>query len=323
MPSTLQTTSARSLNSDLPKQDRPAVSVILPVFNGEAYIQAAIESVFAQTFQDFELIVVDDGSTDATLAILECYGDRLEIIRQQNAGHASARNAAARKANGDWIAMIDADDVWHPEKLQQQLAAATFADVVYTAAHNFEDAVRVDNATFTRGDCPSGDVFDCLMLDNFITHSSILMRRDKFLAAGGYDETLRTTCDWDLWLRMSASGCRFHGISSPLTHYRWRSNSNSRNHARTCADRLHVLQRAMRHPRAHKTSALLRQKAMARVWQTSAWFVAENDDRQALLWYLRSVCYRPFSIRGWKEVTRCCLHLCGISRKRIHYLIRH
>jgi glycosyltransferase involved in cell wall biosynthesis len=323
MPSTRLHSAARPLNADPQTHKRPVVSVILPVFNGEVFIQAAIESVFAQTFKNFELIVVDDGSTDATMAILECYGDRLEIIRQQNAGHASARNAAARKANGIWIAMIDADDVWHPEKLQQQLDLTTLADVVYTGAHNFEDAVRVDDATFLNGQCPSGDVFDHLMLDNFITHSSILMRRDKFFAAGGYDETLRTTCDWDLWLRMSASGCQFHGIAAPLTHYRWRNNSNSRNHARTCSDRLQVLQRALQHPRATKTPVLLRQKAMARVWQTSAWFVAENDDRQALRWYLRSVCYRPYSIRGWKEVTRCCLHLCGISRKRLHSLLSH
>jgi glycosyltransferase involved in cell wall biosynthesis len=323
MPSTLSNFAGRFLKADPPRHTRPAVSVILPVFNGEAFIQTALESVLSQTFQNFELIVVDDGSTDATMAIVESYGDRLQILRQQNAGHASARNAAARKANGDWIAMIDADDVWHPEKLQQQLAVATLADVVYTATHNFEDSLRVDEATFTNGRCPSGDVFDDLMLDNFVTHSSILMRRDKFFAAGGYDESLRTTSDWDLWLRMSAAGCRFHGIPVPLTHYRWRNNSNSRNHARTCADRLQVLRRAMLHPRALKTSILLRQKAMARVWQTSAWFAAEKDDRQALQWYLRSVFYRPFSIRGWKEVSRCCLHLCGISRKRIQAILNH
>ena len=178
----------------------PLISIIMPVYNGEKFIQDAIDSVFAQTVSDFELIVVDDGSTDATLAILEAYGDRLTVLRQQNSGHAAARNAAARISRGQWIAMIDADDLWHPEKLAQQLSVADNADVVYTAALNFEDSSRVDNTTFADGNCHNGDVFDQLVLDNFITHSSILMKRDAFLKSGGYDESLKTTCDWDLWL---------------------------------------------------------------------------------------------------------------------------
>jgi GT2 family glycosyltransferase len=197
---------------------------------------------------------------------------------------------------------------------------STDADLIYTAAHNFEDSGRVTETTFSDCECPSGDVFDELMQNNFITHSSILMRREAFVRAGGYDEGLRTTCDWDLWLRMSALGMRFVGTPEPLTHYRWRSTSNSRNHSRTCCDRLFVLERALKHPRAHGTSLMVRRTAIARVWQTSAWFVAEKDDRQALQWYLKSVFYRPYSLRGWKEVTRCCLHLCGISRNRLRRL---
>jgi GT2 family glycosyltransferase len=301
---------------------RPLISIIMPVYNGEKFIQEAIESVFAQTVHDFELIVVDDGSTDATLAILETYADRLTILRQQNSGHAAARNAAVRISRGQWIAMIDADDLWHADKLAQQLAVAGDAQVIYTAAFNFEDSSRVDTTTFADGNCHNGDVFDHLLLDNFITHSSILMKRDAFLQAGGYDESLKTTCDWDLWLRMSAAGCRFQGTPAPLTHYRWRATSNSRNHDCTCRDRLNVVKNALRSPRGRRTSLLVRQKAIARVWQTSAWFVAEKDDRKALNWYLRSVVHRPYSIRGWKEVTRCCLHLCGISRRRIKRMLK-
>jgi GT2 family glycosyltransferase len=304
------------------QMERPLISIIMPVYNGERFIQEAIDSVFAQTEDDFELIVVDDGSTDATLAILETYGDRLTVLRQQNSGHAAARNAAAKISRGQWIAMIDADDLWHPEKLAHQLAVSGDADLIYTAALNFEDSYRVDHTTFADGNCHNGDVFDHLLLDNFITHSSILMKRDAFLQAGGYDESLKTTCDWDLWLRMSASGCRFQGTPAPLTHYRWRATSNSRNHDRTCRDRLSVLKNALCSPRARHTSMLVRQTAIARVWQTSAWFVAEKDDRKALNWYLRSVVHRPYSIRGWKEVTRCCLHLCGISRRRIKRMLK-
>lgn len=320
--STGMSLSASCKSSASEQMEWPLISIIMPVYNGEKFIQEAIDSVFAQTVNDFELIVVDDGSTDATLAILEAYGDRLTVLRQQNSGHAAARNAAAKLSRGQWIAMIDADDLWHPEKLAQQLSVANNADVIYTAALNFEDSSRVDNTTFADGNCHNGDVFDQLVVDNFITHSSILMKRDAFLKSGGYDESLKTTCDWDLWLRMSASGCRFQGTPAPLTHYRWRATSNSRNHDRTCCDRLNVLKNALSSPRARQTSLLVRQKAIARVWQTSAWFVAEKDDRKALNWYLRSVLHRPYSIRGWKEVTRCCLHLCGISRQRIKRMLK-
>ncbi len=295
----------------------PKVSIVIPVYNGEAYIQAALDSVFAQTFGDYEIIVVDDGSTDATMAILEAYGDRLQIVRQKNGGHASARNAATKIARGEWIAMLDADDLWHPQKLEQQLTTAGDADVVYTAARNFEDSKRVDDVTFRDGECPRGDIFEDLIIDNFITHSSVLIRKSALVAIGGYDETLKTTCDWDLWLRMSAAGSKFAGLQHPLTEYRWRATSNSKNHDRTCRDRLNVLQHALDTPRGHQVSVLQRRKAIARVWQTSAWFVAEKDDRTALNWYLHSIIYRPYSIRGWKEVTRCLLHLCGISRQKL------
>lgn len=302
---------------------RPTVSVVMPVYNGEQYLIEALDSVFQQSFQSFELIVVDDGSTDATLAILESYGDRLTVIRQKNGGHAAARNVALKVAQGNWIAMIDADDLWHATKLEEQLALAelTSADVIYTAARNFEDSSRVDDVTFRDSQCPNGDVFCNLLLDNFITHSSVLIRKDALIAVGGYDETLKTTCDWDLWLRMSASGVQFAGVHQPLTSYRWRSTSWSRNHQRTCTDRLTVVRKAMTTARGRKLPIPFRQKVVARAWQTSAWFVAEKSDRLALDWYLRSILHRPYSIRGWKEVTRCLLHLCGISRLRIRSIL--
>lgn len=296
---------------------QPFVTVVMPVYNGEQFLLEALQSVFLQTFQNFELIVVDDGSTDATHTILEAFGDRLTLIQQKNAGHAAARNAAMRIAKGDWIAMIDADDIWHPTKLEEQIALTNEVDVVYTAAKNFEDSARVDDVTFRDGQCPSGDVFRHLLLDNFVTHSSVMLRRSAVQAVGGYDETLKTTCDWDLWLRMSVSGSRFAGTRKPLTSYRWRSNSWSRNHDRTCQDRLRVVRSAMASNRGLQLPLSFRQKVVARAWQTSAWFVSEKDDRKALDWYLRSILHRPYSIRGWKEITRCVLHLCGVSRTRL------
>lgn len=304
---------------DSTSPSRPLISVVIPVCNGAAYIGEAIDSVLRQTYQNLEILIVDDGSTDETLAVVAGFGDRVRLVKQPNKGHAAARNVAVKIVRGDWIAMLDADDLWHPAKLERQVALIGTADVIYTAAQNFEDAQRVDSVTFGDRPCPVGDVFDALILDNFITHSSALISRRSLLKCGGYDESLKTTCDWDLWLRMSAAGVTFAGCAEPLTHYRWRLSSNSKNHCRTCSDRIAVLNRTLRSPRGRCISSNLRRKALARAWQTSAWFVAEKDDRTALNWYLHSIRHRPYSIRGWKEVVRCCLHLCGISRQRLGF----
>src|ERR1700728_4898735 len=98
----------------------PRVSVIIPSFNRAHCIAASVESVLAQSFQDFELIVVDDGSTDETQQVLARFGDRIRVIRQDNGGVSAARNAGMRVARGSWIAFQDSDDTWRPEKLQTQ-----------------------------------------------------------------------------------------------------------------------------------------------------------------------------------------------------------
>ena len=99
----------------------PLTSVIIPVFNREQSLRAVLDSVLAQTCRDFELIVVDDGSTDGSLAIMKSYGERIRPISQRNAGAGAARNAGIRAAQGRWIAFLDSDDVWRPEKLATQL----------------------------------------------------------------------------------------------------------------------------------------------------------------------------------------------------------
>lgn len=99
----------------------PLISIILPVFNREHCVRAAVDSVLAQTCRDFELIVVDDGSTDGSRKILESYGDKIHLIVQKNAGCGSARNTGLRMARGQWIAFLDTDDTWRPEKLETQM----------------------------------------------------------------------------------------------------------------------------------------------------------------------------------------------------------
>ncbi len=100
----------------------PLISCIVPVFNGERYLREALDSIFAQTYRPLEILVADDGSTDRTPYIAAAFGNRLRYLRQDNQGPAAARNLGIRAATGEFIAFLDADDVWHPEKLERQMA---------------------------------------------------------------------------------------------------------------------------------------------------------------------------------------------------------
>ena len=297
--------------------DAPLVSVVMPVFNGERFIGEALDSVFAQTYHRFEVIVVDDGSTDGTLDIVATYGDRLRVFRQQNKGNATARNRGVEMARGEWTAQLDADDWWDATKLEKQARYLDGADVIYTAALNFGDSSRVEDITFANADCPEGDVFDELIMANFVPHSSVLMRTCLVRQIGGYDETLRSIVDWDLLLRLSGAGARFAACCEPLTHYRWRAASVSRNHRRTSEDRLSVVERALDSPRGRLVSTTRKRRAVADVWRTSAWFAAEQDNWTAVRWYARAIAIWPFSVSGWRELLRATLHLFGISRERL------
>ncbi|MCA9062426.1 MAG: glycosyltransferase [Planctomycetaceae bacterium] len=297
-----------------PDQSLPQVTVIMPVYNGQDFVREALESVFAQTFQSFEVIVIDDDSTDSTPQILKEYGDRITVLHQKKQGHVIARNTAKEIARGEWIAMLDADDIWEVNALEEMMKLTRGVDVVYCARSNFGDSERVDEVNFSSGDVPQGDIFEDLIMDNFITHSGVMIRRSTLNDVGGYDGSLKTTCDWELWLRLAATGHLFAGSPLPLVRYRWRATSHSKNHQQTCLDRVAILEKALQTDRGRRVSPAKRRQALSCVWATSAWFVAAQDDRTALRWYLNSVRYQPASIRSWKEVTKCCLSLMGLRR---------
>src|SRR3990170_3473675 len=146
------------------------VSVIIPAYNSARFLPEAIESVLAQTYKDYGIIVIDDGSTDNTKETLEPYFDKIKYIYQQNQGAASARNTAIRHSQGEYIAFLDADDVWLPEKLHIQVEYLNnnpgIAMVYSPSVTISEDGGLTDKKNKNMG-LPSGDVFDMLFLRNF------------------------------------------------------------------------------------------------------------------------------------------------------------
>ena len=198
------------------------VSVVVPVFNQQEFIGEALHSIFGQSFRDFEIVVVDDGSTDETPAILARYGKDIRVLRQPNRGGAAALNAGVRAARGEWIAWLSADDAWEPSKLEEQVNAlgqSPDAGLVYT------DYVYIDSA----GKILSREHFPCpvprwrrliwLARRCYINGSSTLIRKDAFANVGLYDESDRLTPDWDLFLRIARKYNIVH-VPEPLVRYR-------------------------------------------------------------------------------------------------------
>lgn len=186
----------------------PAVSVIIAAYNAERYIADTLDSIRAQTFRDFEVIVVDDGSTDRTAQIVAGYSE-VRCLRQLNSGQPVARNAGIAAARGQFLAFVDADDLWQPAKLEKQvgyLSSHPQTAWIYSDAIVFDSEKRKD-ICFISQNCVLHDgwVLDKLLLSSFIASPTLVIRREVFDQIGRFDESpsLRIGEDWNMWLRIA------------------------------------------------------------------------------------------------------------------------
>ncbi|MGC1781681.1 MAG: glycosyltransferase [Acidobacteriaceae bacterium] len=187
----------------------PRVSVVIPSYNRQDHVVEAIESVLSQTFTDFEIIVVDDGSTDGTNTRIQPYLDRLTYTKQENRGVAVARNAGIRLAKGEFICFLDSDDLWEPVKLQRQIS---FADahpeygLLATELQGFDTSGKpVGQKKSAMYDIRNGLVVEQLLRGNWIQTSTVMVRRECLDEAGWFDEDIgQFGEDWLMWMRAAA-----------------------------------------------------------------------------------------------------------------------
>jgi glycosyltransferase involved in cell wall biosynthesis len=208
----------------------PRFSVIVPAFNTARYVGETIESVRRQTTADWELIVVDDGSTDGTAEVAGSVAEaRLRLIRQANAGVSAARNRGAAEARGEFFLFLDSDDRLRPEALERLggfLAARSDADVAYgELATTGEDGRLRHGGRPVFGPRPSGRILPALLAGGFMVPGMALMRAEAFRRSGGFDESLRLSQDWEFLCRVAAGGEILYLPGPPVLEYRLRSSS--------------------------------------------------------------------------------------------------
>ncbi len=205
---------------------QPQVSVIMPCFNGEAFLAAAVDSVLGQTYPDFELIVVDDGSTDGSAAILARYGDRVRVIRQANRVFSAARNVGVEAARGGFIAFLDSDDYWEPQFLEAMVQG--MADPRTAIAYCGWQNVGVgEGKPFIPPDYEGADkMHHLLRFASLWPIHGILIRRSLMPAGVPFNPAYPACEDYDLWLRI-ASFHRIQLVPRVLAYYRKHGDANA------------------------------------------------------------------------------------------------
>lgn len=203
-------------------ESEPIVSVITPTFNRAGYLHHAIESVLAQTVDRFELLVVDDGSTDDTPELMERYSSdsRIRYFQQPNQGQSVARNRGIKEARGDFICFLDSDNAWLPEKLEKSLEVFRNNPECHVV---YGDYIEIDQwgkeLGVNRMRRFSGAITPELLKDNFISMNTTMTRRGCFETMGGFDEADRLAEDYGLWLRLSTQ-YQFYYLADVLGFYR-------------------------------------------------------------------------------------------------------
>jgi glycosyltransferase involved in cell wall biosynthesis len=273
------------------------VSVIVPAFNAEQYIEECINSVIAQTYQNIEIIVINDGSIDQTRHKVEqLHNDKIRLFNINNSGAAGARNYGIEQAKGEWIAFLDADDIWLPEKLETQLqyckgANWSHTDFFYTG-YVYEDKTLGSSLTKKYG----GNIFEALLQDNFVGTSDVIVKKAIVQKLGGFDPQYRYLEDWDLWLKIAAD----HEIcycDKPLSLYRTHAGSVSRAARKTLPYHVRLIENVFSSGGIGEQYLYLRNRALFNSYSVNSYISEQESDLGFSVYCaFMAIRYRPFEV---------------------------
>lgn len=329
------------------------VSIVVPAYNCAATIAAAVESCLAQTYDDVEIIVVNDGSTDGTAQVLEQFGRRILVLHQDNAGLAAARNAGTRAASGEFVAWMDGDDLAMPERLRIQVGLLASRPAIALVSSDFSafvtgepdfdhshisayyrsvrrqggiariyahhDMIEPHSGTGDRAVVVRwGDVYESLLWGNFVHPPTVLVRRQAFDAIGFFDESLRYSSDYDLIIRIARSG-PFAYIDAPLLQYRISATqmSNESGGGRMPLETARVLEKVRRSdPRVHARNRALFRRRIAESLIGAAELIGPADRRRALRLLAQGVRSRLIFARAVRALAKILLPSSAVTAVR-------
>jgi glycosyltransferase involved in cell wall biosynthesis len=288
----------------------PLVSALIPTFNSERTLDEALESVMRQTIGNVEVIVVDDGSSDGTIEVARRFEarhpGRVICLQQNHAGPYVARNLAAQRARGRYVAFLDSDDAWLPDKLARQIRVMeASADVVLChtgvlvvdASGEVVDTVPIDPRY-------QGRCFPTLLVVNRLATSSVVMRRDVFQRLGGFDEAFPARGDWELWTRAARCGL-LAAVNEPLIRYRMHPRRMSLDTDRMRSYHLAIIEKNARsYGDEPGLPRLIRHaRAEAHLGYASD-YLAAGRRREARRDVLIALAHRPVAVAVWKAIAR-------------------
>jgi glycosyltransferase involved in cell wall biosynthesis len=279
------------------------VSVVIPAYNAMTYLPDTLESVFKQTFTDFEVLIIDDGSTDNIGQwVKEIIDPRVKLIVQNNQGVSAARNTGINHAQGEYIAFLDADDLWEPTKLEKQVICLeknpeiglvdTWVALVDEHSHPTGTVIKTN---------AEGNVWKQIIeRPTVVCGSSPLVRRSCFTNVGLFNRDLSGSADWDMWIRV-ASRYLFAVIKQPLVYYRQHYNSMSTNCQKMLQDNHAVINKTFQTVPSHLQ--YLKTRSYGNVNLYLAWRCLDNGNCQESIYFRRqAILYYPQLLFSWEYI---------------------
>ena len=291
------------MNSATPAQ---LVSVVIATYNMGRYLPQAVQSALSQDYPSIEVQIVDDGSTDDTPEVVGQWREepRVRVHRQVNAGQTRAKNQGIALARGAFVAFLDADDVWLPGKLTRQMAlfGPPEVGVVYSGYECMDADGRAlpnEPARMYRG-----RITGPLLIDNFVSFSSSIVRRSCLSACGGFDETLEMGIDYELWLRLSARYV-FDFVPEVMLRYRIWPGSMSKNYRKRYQSAIRIMEGFLaKHPGVVGAARIRQAWAHTYVGRGNVTLWREQDRRAALQDYARALRFVPWYWPAWRALLR-------------------
>ena len=267
------------------------ISIVMAAKNYAKFLPQAVESAFAQTHADWELIIIDDGSTDATPEVVKPYlaDQRVKYVRSDYLGQSRAKNLGARLSKGEFLAYLDADDAWEPTKLEKQLKLFDRPEVgvVFSGRKLIDEAGKITGTP--PANFPRGKVLEAIFTQNFVCFSTVILRREVFDYVGGFDPGIDLAIDYDLWLRV-AKHYEFDYVPEPLVLYRTGHGNLSQKLSDRVATALSIMERAVfRRGLANEIPVKVVGEGYASTCQTLGYVMRPSEPLTGLKWYWRAM----------------------------------